>query len=109
MKSKTNNLKYSSSSINKGNYIEKDSQRENKILSNFNINSNAFIKNKYLKKLKENKENIPFNKDKLYLEIHKSLKLISKKAFYHNSKKYHNNSKEECKNSFFFCTNVVLL
>ena len=92
MKSKTNNLKYSSSSINKGNYIEKDSQRENKILSNFNINSNAFIKNKYLKKLKENKENMPFNKDKLYLEIHKSLKLISKKASYHNSKKYHNNS-----------------
>ena len=92
MKSKTNNLKYSSSSINKGNYIEKDSQRENTILSNFSINSNALIKNKYLKKLKENKENIPFNKDKLYLEIHKSLKLISKKASYHNSKKYHNNS-----------------
>ena len=87
-------MKYSTSNINKGNYKEKESQRELKNLSNYNINSNNdILKKKYIKKLKENKENIPYNhKDKIYLEIHKSLKLISKKVSYNNSKKHHNYS-----------------
>jgi hypothetical protein len=87
-------LKYPTSSLSKGIYRQKDSCRENENTSNFQLNSNNdVLKNKYIKKLKENKENIPFNKqDKLSLEIHKSLKLISKKGSYNNSKKSNNNS-----------------
>ena len=87
-------MKYPTSSLSKGIYRQKDSYRENEHTSNFQLNSNNdVLKNKYIKKLKENKENIPFNKqDKLSLEIHKSLKLISKKGSYNNSKKSNNNS-----------------
>ena len=87
-------MKYPTSSLSKGIYRQKDSCRENENTSNFQLKSNNdVLKNKYIKKLKENKENIPFNKqDKLSLEIHKSLKLISKKGSYNNSKKSNNNS-----------------
>ncbi len=51
IKSKTKNIKYSSSLINKEKYKERDSQRDNKNLSNYNINvnSNDLLKKNILK------------------------------------------------------------